>query len=213
MNEKEDRLPRGISLQTGRASRRLADAGILRAHQFCQRHWQLLRVLAGQEPEPFTVEDRAHARQPARLQLDTEQVPGYILQELAHLGLIRKYAERDPEAPRRVLRHVWLISPHMLQAAREAVDILAEENAGHTFFVESPEAHARRLERTRRETDLLRLELLDLLAASPGDYTGKAIELMDSLYIEAEPHWYGTALVPVGRSTWTARTQQRPETQ
>lgn len=213
MNKQEERLLRGISLRTKRASHRLVDAGILRAHQFRQRHWLWLRVLAGQEPEPFTIEDRTHARQPARLQLITEQVPDYILQELAQLGLMRKHAERDPEAPRCVLRHVWLISPHMLQAAREAVDILAEENAGHTFFVESPEAHARRLERTRRETNLLRLELLDLLAASPGDYTGKVIELMDSLYVEAEFHWYGTVLVPVGRSTWTARTQQRPETQ
>ena len=203
----EDRLPHGISLKTEHASRRLADTGILRTHQLRPRHWRLLRVLAGQEPEPFAVEDRTHAQQPARLQLNTDQVPAYVLRELAQLGLIRRHAERDPEASRRVLWHAWLISPHMLQAVREAVDILAEENADNIFFTEPPDVHARRLERTQREINLLRLELLDLLVASPGDYTGKVIELMDSLYVEIDPHWYGTALVPVGRSTWAAMNE------
>ena len=207
MNKRDDRLPHTISLKTERAKRRLADAGILRAHQLRPRHWQLLRAFTDQEPEPFTVGDATNAQRPARLQLNTDQVPVYVLRELAQLGLIRKHAERDPEAPRRVLWHAWLISPHMLQAVREAVDILVEENADNLFFTEPPDAHARRLERIRRETNLLRLELLDLLTASPSDYTGKVIELMDSLYIEADPHWYGTALVPVGRSAWAAMNE------
>jgi hypothetical protein len=201
VDKRNDRLPSRISLNTERAKHRLADAGILRTHQLRPRHWRLLRAFAGQEPEPFTVGETADAQRSARLQLNTDQVPAYVLRELAQLGLIRRHAERDPKAPRRVLWHVWLISPHMLQAVREAVDILAEENADNIFFTESPSAHARRLEQTQRETNLLRLELLDLLAASSGDYAGKVIELMDRLYVEAAPHWYGTALMPVGRST------------
>jgi len=204
MNKKGDRLPPGISLKTERAKRRLADAGILRAHQLRPRHWRLLRAFTDQDPEPFTVGDTTDARRPTRLQLSIDQVPAYVLRELAQLGLIRRHAERDPEAPRRVLWHAWLISPHMLQAVREAVDILAEENADNIFFTEPLDVHARRLEQTRREINLLRLELLDLLAASPGDHTDKVIELMDSLYVEADPHWYGTALVPAGRSTRAA---------
>ena len=204
MDKRSDRLPSGISLKTERTEQRLADAGILHIYQLRPRHWRLLRAFAGQEPEPFTVGDTEDAQQPARLRLNTDQVPTYLLRELAQFGLIRRHAERDPKAPRRILRHIWLISPHMLRTVREAVDILAEENADNIFFAESPSAHAGRLEQTQRETNLLRLELLDLLTASPGDYTGKVIELMDSLYVEADPHWYGTALVPVGRSTWAA---------
>jgi hypothetical protein len=131
----------------------LADAGILQAHRLRPRHWRVLRAFTEQEPEPFTIGGATGAQRPARLQLNADQAPVDILQELAQLGLIRKQSELDPQHSRRVLRHVWLISPHMLQTLREAVDMLSEDNADNTFFADSPDGHARRLERTRRFED------------------------------------------------------------
>ena len=82
MNKRGDRLPLGISLKTERAKRRLANAGILRAHQLRPRHWRLLRAFANQEPEPFTAGDATDAQRPARLQLNIDQVPAHVLREL-----------------------------------------------------------------------------------------------------------------------------------
>ena len=97
----------------------------------------------------------------------------------------------------------------MLQAAREALKILEEDNANNYFFEECHEQHAERLWRSRRETPMLRRRLMDLLSgkdehrpnwpryggAKPMQYQDPNI-LVGLLGLQKERCWYGVRLAP-----------------
>ena len=193
-----------------RATKRLIEAG-LNDDQYqvriSARHWCLLRYFVQQRPEDVFADEDYDG--PKAIELIVQGAKGTHLHELRRLNILTRFAKRNPNDRRLVLWYTWLITPEMLQAAKEALKILEEDNANNYFFEEDHEQHADRLWRSCRETQMLRRRLLDLLngrdehhpnwpqygGAHPAQYQDPNV-LMGLLGLQKERCWYGIRLAP-----------------